>query len=165
MEFVANQIIEQEVKDGIAVLVDVREKVEYKEDGLSWAENLPLSSFNVQDYQQFDKKVYLICYSGNRSRKVGKKLLKELGLETFQAQQHMNSVGKKTVSNGWTVDRQFRMTLGVLMAIFLLGFHFVSYWFIVIPFILATGLIVTSIIDRCYMRMGIALLPWNRGKA
>jgi hypothetical protein len=56
------------------------------------------------------------------------------------------------------------MTLGVLLAIFLGGDFLSIQWLIAIPIILATGLIFTSLIDRCYMRMGIALLPWNRGK-
>jgi len=36
--------------------------------------------------------------------------------------------------------------------------------FILIPIILSGGLTITAIIDRCYMRMAIAKLPWNRGK-
>ena len=57
------------------------------------------------------------------------------------------------------------MTIGVLLTIFLLGYFLgEAKWVVFIPIILATGLVVTSIIDRCYMRMGIAMLPWNKNK-
>ena len=62
---------------------------------------------------------------------------------------------------GWTIDRQFRLALGLSLAVFLLGYFLVSEIFIVIPVILCIGLTYTSIIDRCYMRLGIAMLPWN----
>ena len=63
---------------------------------------------------------------------------------------------------GWTIDRQFRMFLGLMLFVAVIGMTLVSQWFIIIPSIFATGLIVTSLINRCYLRMGIARLPWNK---
>lgn len=54
------------------------------------------------------------------------------------------------------------MTLGLLLLLFLLG-HFLGFALaIIIPIILGAGLTITAIIDRCYLRIGIARLPWNR---
>ncbi|HKK76629.1 MAG TPA: hypothetical protein VJ953_16250 [Saprospiraceae bacterium] len=50
------------------------------------------------------------------------------------------------------------------MAIFLIGYNVGIPNFIVIPIILATGLIITAIIDKCYLRIGMAMLPWNTRK-
>jgi len=48
------------------------------------------------------------------------------------------------------------------LVIFLIGFTFWSTAFIVIPFILCIGVLNAAVTDHCYLRMGIAMLPWNR---
>jgi hypothetical protein len=46
-----------------------------------------------------------------------------------------------------------------------MGHYWLSDAFAAIPVILCTGLIITAIIDKCYLRVGIAMLPWNRRQA
>ncbi|WP_304238416.1 rhodanese-like domain-containing protein [Jiulongibacter sediminis] len=171
MRIIDNKEALQATENGDAVIIDVRERAEFREGHLPQAINLPLSNFSEEAYSLFtDQKVCLICKSQNRAKQVYQKLEKAgidntfvmtLGYDYFQSSRE--SAVKQEVK-GWTIDRQFRMTLGVLMFIFLLGYKFVGNNFLIIPVILATGLVITSIIDRCYMRMGIALLPWNKGK-
>jgi hypothetical protein len=52
--------------------------------------------------------------------------------------------------------------LGLFLALYLVGYHWMSALFAVIPVIPCLGLIITAIIDKCYLRIGIAMLPWNR---
>lgn len=66
---------------------------------------------------------------------------------------------------GWSIDRQFRITLGILLAIALTLYALGYEYGLIIPMILCVGLIFTSIIDRCYMRMAIARMPWNRNRS
>jgi len=151
------------------VLIDVREPLEFKEIHIPGALNFPSSTYSSVLYQQYeDKSIVIVCQNGSRSQKIAEKLLSDGFKKVFILDKQManltNDAFHKTINKGWTVDRQFRMTLGVLLVTFLLGFHFVSPYFMVIPAILATGLVFTSIIDRCYMRMAIAQLPWNKGK-
>jgi rhodanese-related sulfurtransferase len=158
----------QEINEGKTLIIDVREPLEFQSKKIDGAINMPSSNFDLERIQSFkEKKLVIICESGGRANMVYN-LLKEKGLENiFVSDKHMAHVelhkkehqALSTIS--WTVDRQFRMTLGVLLVIFLLGFHFVSPYFIIIPVILATGLVVTSIINKCYMKIGIAMLPWN----
>lgn len=161
-----------EVKAGTAKLIDVREPLEFESNKLEDAINMPSSVFDVENLNPFkNKKIVLICQSGGRANMVLQKI-KDSGFDhVFVTDKHMGNIqfsNKKenaTVSSvSWTVDRQFRMTLGMLMLIFLLGYHYLSHYFIIIPIVLATGLIITSIINKCYMRIGISMLPWNRNQ-
>lgn len=77
----------------------------------------------------------------------------------------MEQIETKAMPEIWSVDRQFRFLLGVLIAIFLIGQYWMSDAFTAIPVILCLGLIITAIIDKCYLRIGIAMLPWNRAQA
>lgn len=72
----------------------------------------------------------------------------------------MEELTTNTTGKGWSVDRQFRFVLGILLAIFLAGYPF-SPMFAIIPVVLSLGLTVTAIIDKCYLRIGIVRLPWN----
>lgn len=162
------QLTLTEVHTRKGVLIDVREPKEFSDYHIEGSINLPASGFHLNQFLPYkDATITLICQTGNRAGKVYNSLL-EHGFEDVHVLEehiaHINSPSMVSKTTGWTVDRQFRMTLGVLLAFFLVGYHTLSHWFMVIPGILATGLIITSIIDRCYMRMGIAMLPWNRGK-
>lgn len=167
MAVINNETALQQTDLGLSVIIDVREPAEYNDHHLPNAINIPSSSFNIENFTAYqNKKIYLVCHSGNRANVVLKKLKEASFTNVFVLEEHMeslqNNFGSKT--KGWSVDRQFRFTLGLLLFIFLIGYHFASTYFIIIPIILCTGLIVTAIIDRCYMRMGIAMLPWNKNK-
>lgn len=146
------------------VIIDVREPKEFSEKSIGGAINLPLSKFSVEQYLPYQEHtINLICHSGNRAKQVQQKLLQANFNHVIVMDFHMENFMQQTkTSKTWTVDRQFRMLLGLLLATFLIGYYFGLKYLIAIPIILSTGLIFTSLIDRCYLRMGIAMLPWNR---
>ncbi|MFV0605625.1 MAG: rhodanese-like domain-containing protein [Niabella sp.] len=152
------------------VIIDVREKAEYLEVHFPDSVNLPLSSFNLNDYKDYKKRpIILTCHTQNRSIKAGEYLQKAGVNNIFILKNGVSGLIDEgaAINNtpvGWTIDRQFRMTLGILLLIFIIGYFFLSPYFIIIPIILCCGLIFTSLIDRCYMRMAIARLPWNKNK-
>ena len=157
------------ISSEVGIIIDVREPKEYDDYKIPGSINLPSSNFQLAQYEPYrDKMICLVCQSGSRSESIKQKLLANgFGNVTIlekQIEQLESPVESAVDTKGWTVDRQFRMTLGVLLAIFLTGYFLDLSQLIIIPIILSTGLIITSIIDRCYMRMGIAMLPWNRGK-
>ena len=151
--------------EGTAAIIDVREPAEYGDLHIPGAINIPSTQYESEHFSGYaQKNIYLVCQSGRRANQVRNQLIEDGFQNVFILETQMQHIrnGKKT--KGWTVDRQFRMTLGILLALFLV-LHFLDVKNgIIIPIILASGLIFTSIIDRCYMRMGIAMLPWNRGK-
>jgi rhodanese-related sulfurtransferase len=167
---VPNEIALLHCEQGKAVLIDVREKIEFDEGSLKGAINLASSSAKVADFDFCEgKSIYLVCQTGNRARTLGQMLLNAGVQEVGILEKHMEQLKKQDLEvsadvKSWTVDRQFRMALGLMLLVGLLGYLFISNYFLIIPGILCAGLIVTALIDRCYMRMGIAMLPWNKGK-
>jgi len=149
---------------GEGILIDVREPAEFRDGHLPGAINHPSTRFSAADYRTYWRQpIYLICQTGNRAQEVAQKLHEQGITQVFVLDQHMEDIALETPKTTWSVDRQFRFLLGVLLAVFLIGYHWVSVYFMAIPIILGTGLTVTAIIDKCYLRIGIARLPWNQG--
>lgn len=149
-------------KSGDAVIIDVREPVEFLEGHLVNAINIPSTEFKVEDLELWtNKKVCLVCQSGNRASQMVEKIEKAYPeIQLFLLEDQMETIEFANESNKWSIDRQFRFTLGLFLTIFLIGSVFSSK-FIIIPIILCVGLITTSIIDRCYLRLLITKMPWN----
>ncbi len=150
-------------KRGEGVIIDVREPAEFRDGHIPYAINLPSTRFEVEDYQAWHHlKVFLVCQSGNRAQSIAQELSEAGVEEAYVLDRHMEQIATETTSEVWSVDRQFRFVLGVFIALYLIGYHWMSVLFSIIPVILCLGLIITAIIDKCYLRVGIAMLPWNR---
>lgn len=148
------------------VIIDVRTRKEFQEGSYPGAINLPSNEFDVSKFMQFrNDAIALVCFSGNRAEKV-KSLLEQEGFDHVTLMQHQMvhiQEGSSLRSSGWTVDRQFRLTLGLLLGIFLVGnFIFNSPLSLVVLLVVFSGLIYSAVTDNCYLRMFIASLPWNR---
>lgn len=147
------------------IIIDVREPAEFIDGHLKEAINIPSTRFDPTSiFRWRNDKIILICQSGNRAREVGNNLTKVGFKQVLLMNKHMEDITVESTSNRWSVDRQFRMFLGIMIGLFLIGVFYLSNYFYTIPVILCTGLIITSIIDKCYLRMGIAMMPWNRNK-
>jgi rhodanese-related sulfurtransferase len=180
MQPIANSLALEMTAANLAVLIDVREPAEFWEGHLPGAINLPSTQFNLVDYRAFGQQpILLICNSGSRVKQIASKLdpitfphvfMLEAQMDDLNEAQAFGNDSNELVAlnagpiTGWTVDRQFRMTLGLLLLTFLLGYFLWSPLFLIIPTILCAGLIYTALIDRSYLRQGIAMLPWNRVK-
>lgn len=149
-----------------AVIIDVREPKEYSDHHIPGAINIPATTFDTKQFEPYrSNTICLICQTGKRADNIKNLLIENSFDNVYLLENHMENIEKNAdLNQGWSVDRQFRMLLGLLLAIFLSGFYFGITSLMIIPIILSTGLIVTSIIDKCYMRMGIAMLPWNKKK-
>lgn len=150
-------------KRGKGIIVDVREPAEYREKHIPHSQNLPSTHFRPEVFQQWsDLKVCLVCESGDRARTTAQKL-RETGMEeVYVLDKHMEQIQIEPSGEGWSIDRQFRFVLGLFLAIYLIGAQWLSAWFSIIPLILCLGLTITAIIDKCYLRVGIAMMPWNK---
>jgi rhodanese-related sulfurtransferase len=145
------------------IIVDVREPIEFIEGHIPNVINLPATDFNLMAYEEWShSKIFLICQTGDRAKSIAHKLYEAGMTEVYIFESHMENVDVQAFTQIWSIDRQFRFILGVFIALFLIGYHWMSTLFIIIPIILCLGLIVTAIIDKCYLRVGIALLPWNK---
>jgi len=150
-------------KNGTGIIIDVREAAEFRDGHIPNAINLPSTQFAVEDYQKwYHLKIYLVCQSGNRVQSIAQKL-SETGIEeVYVLDRHMEQIETEATSEVWSVDRQFRFVLGIFIALYMIGYHWMSALFSIIPVILCLGLIITAIIDKCYLRIVISMLSWNR---
>ena len=165
METINNHKAQTDLSKGTSVIIDVREPSEYLERHIPGALNFPSTKYNKAQYSEIDNQdICLVCESGSRAKSIEKKLRKDGFSNVFILEQQMGSIPRIYTTKGWTVDRQFRMTIGTLLGVYLILYFLDIPYAFIIPLILSSGLIITSIIDKCYMRMGIAMLPWNRGK-
>ena len=162
-KFISNAAALTAQEKGAGIIVDVREPAEFAEGHIPNAVNLPSTNFCEKDYVHWaGRKICLVCQTGDRARSVAHKLCQAGMEEVYVLEQQMEHIHLEASFEGWSVDRQFRFALGGFLAIFLIGSHWLSSFFIAIPVILCLGLIITAIIDKCYLRIGIAMLPWNR---
>ena len=171
MTTIANNVALAMAAGNQAVLVDVREPAEFRDGHLPTAINIPSTQFHIDRYQDFaDRSIVLVCQTGRRAGRVADKLEQNGIVNVFLLEQQMAAladagVGISGPNAVWSIDRQFRLALGLLLAIFLMGYALWSTVFLVIPVILCAGLINAALTDNCYLRMGIAMLPWNRSRA
>ena len=154
-------------KNDAPVIVDVREPAEYYDLHLYGAVNIPSTKFEVADYEKYrGRPIYLVCNTGQRARPVKERLeaagFTNVHVNDIQMLAYTEQQQNPGIEGSWTVDRQFRLTLGVLLLISLTGMVIGMPHLLTIALIIALGLTITSIIDRCYFKMLIARLPWNR---
>ena len=148
------------------IIIDVRTRKEFSEGALPGALNLPSNEFQLQDFTPYkDYHICLVCGSGNRA----KKILNELQTHDFKhlsiLDKQMTQLEEQLADNNsvWTVDRQFRLILAILLGIFLAGTYFLNTPQIyIIPIIIFAGLLNSAITDNCYLKMLIGIFPWNK---
>ena len=71
MEHISNHEAQIKVQKGAAVIIDVRETGEFREQHISGAINIPSTAYKPEHYGAFsDLKICLICQSGQRSKKI-----------------------------------------------------------------------------------------------
>ncbi len=147
------------------IIIDVRSKREFSEATYPGAVNVPSSDFDIQRFERFrDNHIALLCNSGSRAEKVQKKLLNAGFKSVSLLEIHMDhlSTATETVDTRWTVDRQFRLVMGVFIGVGILMNLFVNVEVsIVLLSVLFCGLTYSSITDTCYLKQLIAAMPWN----
>jgi rhodanese-related sulfurtransferase len=148
------------------VIIDVRTEKEFSEGSYPGAINLPIGDFKLSDYLEFrNDNIGLVCFSGARARDV-KKFLETEGFQyvTLMQNQMVHIVEEQKATNRtWTIDRQFRLALGMLIGIFLVSnYVFESSIGLMVLIVVFSGLIYSALSDNCYLKSLISLLPWNR---
>jgi rhodanese-related sulfurtransferase len=148
------------------IIIDVRTEKEFAEGTYPGAINIPLAKLEQANLLQFSgSHIALLCNSGNRAEKA-KKVFIEAGLKQVSLlQNQMTHIIESTQGNSqiWTIDRQFRLALGVLIGISIVSnLIFFSTASIMLLIILFSGLLFSAITDNCYLKELITIMPWNR---
>ena len=148
------------------VIVDVRTTKEFQEGAYPGAINRPSKVFDISQYQELkDDYIGLVCFNGRRALKV-KTLLEKKGFNNVMLMdKQIVNLNERTESKSkiWTVDRQFRLALGLLIGFFLVGnYLFNSPYTVIILLIVFSGLTYSALSDSCYLKSLITILPWNK---
>lgn len=165
--------LESRLKDPAgALIIDVREPVEYQAERLEGTRSLPLSNLKPElAGLAKDVPLYLICRSGSRAgqaaesfEKCGYKDVRVLdgGLKAW------SDAGKPLVlgvSSVWSLERQVRCAAGLLVLIGAALAWTVDISWIGLPAFVGAGLVFAAVTDTCGMAMILARMPWNQRAA
>lgn len=148
------------------IIIDVRTEKEFLEGSYPGAINLPLGEFSISSYEAYtNNHIALVCFSGNRAGKV-KSLLEKEGITNVSImlnQMFHLSEGPKINRNIWSVDRQFRLAIGLLIGVFLFGNYIInSPYYLGLLLIVFLGLMYSALTDNCYLKALIGIMPWNK---
>ncbi|GAB4141011.1 MAG: rhodanese-like domain-containing protein [Planctomycetaceae bacterium] len=164
-----NELIEQNPN---IELIDVRTPLEFREVHSVYARNVPLDSLSPQQLLSSrngsrDEPLYVICNTGNRSRKACEAFVKagfENVVDVIGGTQAWVSEGLPVVrgKKAISLERQVRIAAGFLVFLgAVLGYFVHPYWIALSAFV-GAGLMFAGITDTCAMGMLIARMPWNK---
>jgi len=161
--------LNEELKKGNGMLLDVREYAEYAGGRVMGAELLPLGEIETR-HKEIDtsKPIYVMCRSGNRSTQAQAKL-KKLGFENvtnvkggFTAWKKENLPFEKDEKAPWDLERQVRFVAGMLVLIGFVLSLLVHPYLIGVSVFIGAGLVFSAATNTCTMGMILAKMPWNR---
>ena len=153
-------------------VVDVRTPAEFREIHADVARNVPLDTLDSQAgihgrNAPSDQPLYVICNSGNRSKKACDKLIQagfanvvdvEGGTKAWEQAGLPVIRGKKTIS----LERQVRIAAGGLVVLGSVLALTVHPYFTGLAAFVGAGLVFAGVTDTCGMAMLLAKMPWNR---
>ena len=148
-------------------LIDVRTPVEFQEQHVAGADNVPLEKLNAATFSNRPGPVYFLCQRGGRGKQACEKLARagiadavnveggtlacaEAGIPTIR--------GRKAIS----LERQVRIAAGSLVFIGAVLAWLVNPAFVLLSGFVGAGLIFSGITDTCGMGLLLARMPWNQ---
>lgn len=149
-------------------LIDVRSSGEYAAGHIPSSMNLPLEQVTSRVEDVCSKgHVVLICKSGRRACIAHNDLLPscanlavlEGGIESWSKSQLPIVLAQKSK---WSLERQVRLIVGVLILISVVLALTVSVNWLVLTVILGVGLTFAGLTDICGLGLLLSKLPWNR---
>ena len=152
-----------------AILIDVREPLEYATEHIPGARLLPLSTFDpTQVPQEAGKKVVLHCVMGKRSEQAGQKLLDagfpsiynfRGGVQAWKDAGYATAQGQRT---SLSLQRQVQIVSGSLVLLGTVLGAVASPWFLLLSGVVGAGLVYAGMSGTCGMAMLLAQLPYNQ---
>jgi rhodanese-related sulfurtransferase len=161
--------LQQLLEQNAVALIDVREVGEYANEHIQGAKTFPLSTFDLQKLPiEGNQTLILMCQSGNRSGKAGRKLLNAGYREVTHLQGGINAwkqaglPTKKNANAPISIIRQVQIVAGVLVLLGVILSVTVAPNFLLISGFVGAGLMFAGISGNCLMADLLAKLPYNR---
>lgn len=155
-----------------AVLIDVREVVEYQTCSIPHSRHLPLSQVTLDKAhlpEHKNKKLVFHCKSGKRSMMACEKIIKEGvdfdiwnltgGIDGWK-EKNLKTVSQKNIL---PLERQTQLAISVIILSGLsLNYILKDSAFLILPLIAGLGLLNAALTGWCGMARMIAKMPWNK---
>ena len=163
------------LKNGDAILIDVREADEFMEEHIPYASSIPLSGLEhgLRDFKMPQGKTILFqCLKGSRGQMACETCAQidhiendhmnlEGGIEAWKSE-GLPTIGNKIKTAGISVFRQVQMVVGLLIAgLLLIGLTGVSLAFY-IAIALSAALFVAGLTGFCGLAILLSKMPWNK---
>ncbi len=159
------------LKNGQAIIIDVREPSEFRAEHIEQATNHPLSSFSpkvLNSYETKGKKVIIQCLKGGRAKSACQLLENiDTDFELLLLEGGINGWKEAKLptvksSSMLPLDQQVQLTIGILIILScILGFTVDSNFFYLTGLI-GIGLSFAGLTGICAMARVLAKAPWNR---
>lgn len=158
------------VDSGDAILIDVRDRDEYRRGHASGAVSMPLSEFDARAVQAAAgaRRPVFVCRGGRRSRDAANRHISENGFGAATLVGGMgawNQAGlpvEAAPRGPISVLRQIHIMIGLLVGVFTILGATIDPWFLVAPVLAGIGLLFAGLSGTCWMAVIVSVLPWNR---
>lgn len=164
--------LHQMIKDGTAVVVDVREPSEHHHERIAGARLNPVSAFDPRAATpEGGERVVLQCRSGVRSAEAARYMLAAGMDEAFHLRGGIEAWKKaglpteKTPGAPVSIMRQVQMVAGSLVLLGTLLGAFLTPWFLLLSGFIGAGLTFAGLSGTCGMASMLGKMPWNRAAA
>lgn len=156
--------------DDQVVLVDIRTPAEHGTEKIPGSVLLPMERFDVSQLPQAEgKRMVIYCRTGNRSSKLGHKLLESGQLdhvlhlnEGLEGWKRAGLPVEKGQTRKLSVMQQVQLTIGMMVLIGTLLGAFVSPWWLLLPGGASLGMILAGLTGSCALASMMAKLPYNQ---
>jgi rhodanese-related sulfurtransferase len=173
VEIVSIETIRKQIQGGTRMrVIDVRSPAEYDRVHALGAESIPLDELDAAHLAArqngSDEAIYFICQSGSRSSKACEKVALagvarvysiEGGTAAWEA---AGLPVERGVSRVISLERQVRITAGMLILIGVILTLTVHRDFLFLVGFIGAGLVFAGITDFCGMGLLLARMPWNK---
>lgn len=157
------------LREGSAVLVDVREPAEHQARRIAGAVLHPLSQFDARAVAAQSGRLVIHCLKGGRGRAACEKVLAENpGLEVYNLEGGIDAweAAGLPVEQGsrrvLPVDRQVQLAIGVILLCATALSLLVAPAYVWLAGAIGLGLTVAGLTGFCGMALVMARMPWNR---
>ncbi|UCH12456.1 MAG: MBL fold metallo-hydrolase [Candidatus Omnitrophota bacterium] len=162
----ANEFVHKDLK---TKLLDVRSVLEFAEEHIEGAQNIPIDTLasRIKELSDSGNSYIVLCRTGNRSPMAADMLLQS-GMHNVKVMDggmirwKKEKLGVIKGVGGISIERQVRASAGTLVLLGVLLAFFVHPGFIAITIFVSCGLIYSGLSDNCLMGMLLMKLPYNK---
>ena len=156
-------------KDSKIKLLDVRSVLEFTEEHIEAAKNIPIDTLasRIKELSESGNSFIVLCRTGNRSP-MAADMLFQSGIHNVKVldggmlRWKKEKLGVIKGLGGISIERQVRAAAGSLVLFGVLLAFFAHPGFILITIFVSCGLIYSGLSDNCLMGMLLMKLPYNK---